>query len=325
MQLPDWLVERGIGETRAVLVDGGEIVEARIELDNAIPAGTVIEARLTSAGRNGRNATARDESGTEYLMARAPSGVTEGARLHIEVVREAIPGAEHWKRPLAAVTNQSPAAPQPLAERLAGRLLPFPPAGRDELGDAGWADLVEEARSGIVDFAGGTLRIHITPAMALIDVDGLLPPEQLAAAGAQAAARAIRRLDMGGSIGIDLPTTAGKSPRLAAAEAIDANLLQPFERTAVNGFGFVQIVRPRRRPSLLETWADRAAAEARALLRGAAVDGPGARRLVAPPAVIAVLQDKPDWVESLARQIGGRVSLRSDPSLPISANHAEQV
>jgi hypothetical protein len=33
--LPEWLVERGIGETRAALVADGEIVEARVELDGA--------------------------------------------------------------------------------------------------------------------------------------------------------------------------------------------------------------------------------------------------------------------------------------------------
>ena len=137
------------------------------------------------------------------------------------------------------------------------------------------------------------------------------------------AARAIRRLGIGGSIGIDLPTVAGKAPRQAAAAAIDLALPQPFERTAVNGFGFVQIVRPRSRPSLLEIWSDRAAAEARALLRRAALSGSGPRRLAAHPAVIAVLERNPPWLDALARQLGGAVTLRSDPSLAISAGDAE--
>ncbi len=68
---------------------------------------------------------------------------------------------------------------------------------------------------------------------------------------------------------------AGKAPRQAAAAAIDEHLPEPFERTAVNGFGFVQIVRPRSRASLLEIWSDRAAAEARALLRRVALSGFG--------------------------------------------------
>ena len=120
-----------------------------------------------------------------------------------------------------------------------------------------------------------------------------------------------------------MPTVAGKAARQAAAAAIDDHLPQPFERTAVNGFGFVQIVRPRSRPSLLEIWSDRAAAEARALLRRAALAGPGATRLVAHPAVIAVLERNPDWLDALARQVGGAVGLRADPSLAMSAGHAE--
>ena len=45
--MPEWLIERGIGETRAALIEDGEIVEARIELDGVdIAAGTIIAARL---------------------------------------------------------------------------------------------------------------------------------------------------------------------------------------------------------------------------------------------------------------------------------------
>jgi hypothetical protein len=323
--LPEWLIERGIGETRAALVEGGEIVEARIELEGTQPAGTVVAARLASVGGQRRNAIARGEDGPEYLLSEAPRGVTEGASLNVEIVREAIPGAEPWKRPLGRATDAPPSPPQLLEERLGGRLLSFPSVGRDGLAEAGWGDLVEQASSGIIDFPGGTLRIYVTPAMALIDVDGTLPPEQLAVEGAAEAARTIRRLGIGGSIGIDLPTVARKAPRQAAAAAIDEHLPQPFERTAVNGFGFVQIVRPRRRASLLEIWSDRTAAEARALLRRIALESSGAKRLVAHPAVTAVLESKPEWIEALARQVGGAISLRSDPALPISAGHAEQV
>ena len=98
----------------------------------------------------------------------------------------------------------------------------------------------------------------VTPAMTLIDVDGVLPPAELAIAGARASALAIRRHGIAGSIGIDLPNVRGKAERQAVAEAVDAILPQPFERTAVNGFGFLQIVRPRRHASLFELALDRA-------------------------------------------------------------------
>src|SRR5690606_4731608 len=110
----------------------------------------------------------------------------------------------------------------------------------------------EEAASGEIAFAGGALRMSLTPAMTLFDVDGDLPPAELAVAGAAAAARAIRRFGIGGSIGIDLPTLPARGDRQAAAAALDALLPQPFERTAVNGFGFLQIVRRRERASIPE-------------------------------------------------------------------------
>jgi len=188
----------------------------------------------------------------------------------------------------------------------------------------GWNDLIEEARTGVVRFAGGELGISPTPAMTLIDVDGHLAPDELAVAGAREAAKAIRRLDIGGSIGIDLPTAGSKAARQEAGAAIDAALPQPFERTAVNGFGFVQIVRPRRQASLVELAQDRAPFEARALLRQIAFEPAGPKRIVAHPAVITVLEGRRDWLDALARQIGGAVALRADATLPMSGGYAEK-
>ena len=316
--MPEWLVERGIGETRAALVDDGKIVEARIELDGTIPSGSVIKARLANVGTNGRNAIAVSGAGVEYLLPRGASRVTQGASLAIEVTRAAIPGAEPWKRPLARPTDQ----PLQAAPLIDGREVSFP-GPRDELSDYGWQDVIDQSRTGIVTFAGGELRISPTPAMTLIDVDGYLAPAELAGLGAAEAARAIRRLDIGGSIGIDLPTVAGKAERQAIGEAIDTNLPKPFERTAMNGFGFVQIVRPRTRASLIELAQDGAVFEARTLLRRAALEKAGAKRLVAHPAVIAVMEKQLEWVAALSRQIGGPVGLRSEASLPISGGYAE--
>lgn len=327
--MPEWLVEQGIGETRAALVDDRRIIEARIELDGTIPAGTILQAQLTSTGNGGRNGVARDESGTEYLLPHVPREVTEGATLNIEVTRPALPGPEPWKRPLAKATRDERRRPQSVPERLRAtgapvRSLTFP-SPDDELGQAGWDDLIDEARSGSVLFAGGSLGLFGNPAMTLIDVDGTLAPADLAVAGARAAADAIRRLDIGGSIGIDLPTVVGKEARHAAAEAVDATVPRPFERTAVNGFGFLQIVRPRSRPSLLELAQDRATFEARALLRRAALDGSGRKCLVGHPKVIAVIEASPGWIDTLSRQVGGAVTLRADASLPIHGAYAEKV
>ena len=316
--MAEWLLEVGIGETRAALVEDGRIVEARIEIERTIPAGTVLAARLIFVGQLGRNAVATAD-GQDYLLPAAPRGITQGASLAIEVTRSAFPGLEPWKRPLARASDAAPSPIRSLAERLGGREIAFP-TPTDALEEAGWSDLLDEARSGIVAFADGSLQISPTPAMTLIDVDGTLQVDALAVAGAKAAALAIRRLAIGGSIGIDLPTLRGKAGRAAPGEAVDAALPQPFERTAMNGFGFLQIVRPRTGPSLIELAADRPGFEARALLRRAA-RSTGAIRLVAHPAVIARIGSA--WTVALARQVGGSVTLRGDPALAMSGAYAE--
>jgi hypothetical protein len=81
----------------------------------------------------------------------------------------------------------------------------------------------------------------------------------------------------------------------------------PFERTAMNGFGFLQIVRPRRHSSLLELASDRPAFEARALLRRASREV-GAIGHVAHPSLIS--PRSPEMEDHHPRQVFGAVSRR---------------
>jgi hypothetical protein len=315
--LPEWLVEEGIGERRFVEVAGDRIRSARILPDGMLPAGTLIEARLVALAPR---ALARLSDGQEVLLNRLPEGVSEGASFTLQITRPALPGPEPWKRALGRAFG---------AEQIGGEIeaaaLPFPPYGKDRLRELGWDDLLEEAASGIVRFAGGELRLAWTAAMTVIDVDGHLPAADLAVAGARAAGEAILRLDLQGSIVIDLPTTPGKGPRQAAAEALDAAMAgEAFERTAVNGFGLLQVVRPRRRPSLLELAFDAPAFAARALLRRAALEGHGRATLAVHPRVAAAIEQKPEWLATLARQRGGAVGLRADASIAISGGHVSQ-
>ncbi|HEX3422324.1 MAG TPA: ribonuclease [Sphingomicrobium sp.] len=321
--MPEWLVEHGIAEARSALVDSGRIIEARIELEGAIPAQTVLEVRLTNIGQDGRNAIAKDPSGTEYLLPQGAGRSAQGSLVTIEVTREAIPGSEPWKRPTGRIVEGVARVLPPLERRLDARCLVYPNR-HDELGEAGWNDLIDEARSGIIPFPGGQLQAFVTPAMTLIDVDGPSPPAELMISGAIEAARAILRLDIGGNIGVDLPTVRDKSARASAVDQVDQLLTGTrFERTAINGFGFLQIVRPRPRPSILEIARDRAAFEARALLRRAALEPPGSKRLVAHPQVINLLSARSDWILALERQVGGKIELRSLAALPMSGGYAE--
>ena len=305
--MPEWLYEAGIGEARAALVADGTIVEAAIELPSPLRLGTVAPARLVelTAGGMGR----LDVEGAEAVIARIPPGVTKGATLTVEVVREAIPEPGRPKPARAAAADAAPVAGPDLLARIHASGHPVRIVRShepDALEAAGWSELLEEATGGAIAFPLGALRLSPTPAMTLFDVDGPPPLEPLAVAAAQAVAAAIRRHGIGGSIGIDFPTLANKAARLAVAEAIDAALPLPFDRTAVNGFGFLQIVRPRPRASLPELLrADPAATAARATLRRLEREPPGAplhHRL--PAAHYVVLANRPDWLAELARRTG---------------------
>ena len=312
--MAEWLYEQGIGENRAILVEGGVIVEAAIELPGP-RAGAVVGARLTS-----RAGIAALEDGTEAIVEPVPK-VGEGASFHAEITREAIPEAGRPKPPRLRPTDLPPRPGPSLAERI-GRPPPLAGFGPDRFEAAGWSELLDEAATGEIAFDGGALRMSLTPAMTLFDVDGGLPPAALAEAGAAAAARAILRMGLAGSIGIDLPTLP-RARRQAAAAAVDAILPQPFERTAVNGFGFLQIVRRRERSSIPEiVQSDPVGAAARALLRRGG-RGNGPVTLHAAPAVVARLEAQPDWLAALERQAGGAIALRAEPGLAISAGHAE--
>jgi hypothetical protein len=322
--LAEWLVEEGIGETRAILVDAGAILEAAIELPGALRAGAVVRARLATILVPGRRGLARLEPEGEAIVEPLPPAITEGAAIRVEIVREAIPETGRPKLPKARVTDAPLRDAPRLADRLRDAALPRGHSA-DLFEEAGWSELLEEALTGEISFPGGALRMSLTPAMVLFDVDGALPPAELAVAGAAAAGRAVRRFAIGGSIGVDLPTLPARAGRQAAAAALDAVLPQPFERTAVNGFGFLQIVRRRERPSIPEiVQADPVAAAARALLRRAERShGSGERVIGAAPPVIALLERNPAWIEELARRVGAAVRLRADPRLAISAGHVQ--
>ena len=313
----EWLFEAGIGEDRAVLVEDGEILEAAIELPAALRAGAVTTGRLAAILLPGKRGIVRFESGVEALIEPLPAGATEGAMLRVEVVREAVPEAGRDKLAKLRATDAPLRDGPSLRERI-GAVREFRFGGTDELEAAGWSELLEQARTGEIPFPGGALRMSLTPAMTLFDVDGALEPAALAVAGAAAAGRAIRRFGIGGSIGIDLPTIGAKAERQAAAAALDAVLPQPFERTAVNGFGFLQVVRRRERPSIPEQIrADPAGAAARALLRQAERGAPGPATLVAHPAVVARLEREGEWTRALARRLGGAIGLREEAALPM--------
>ncbi|ODP37965.1 ribonuclease [Sphingomonas turrisvirgatae] len=304
--MAEWLYEAGIGENRAALVVRGTIRKARIELPG-LRAGTIAPARLIDR----TTGKVQLPSGDEALCDPLPPGITQGARIAVRIVREPILERGRAKLAKAVPALDAAAGPGPdLLARIAEDGLPVRHCRAhepDRLEEAGWSEVIEEARTGDIAFASGALRLALTPAMFLFDVDGPPPLGSLSIDAAHAVAAAMERLDIGGSVGIDFPTLANKGERNAVAEAIDAALPQPFERTAMNGFGFLQVVRRRTRMSLPELIAaDPAGAALRAELRRLErLTPPAPATYMLPAPLLRRLEREPQWLAELHRRTGG--------------------
>lgn len=326
--MAEWLYEAGIAEERAILVERGAIVAARVEWGEPVRAGLVADARLVAKPVGARRGLARLIDGAEVLIDGLAREANEGDTLRLRIVRPALAERGRNKRAQARpASDQAPApAPSLLDElRQSGMPVRGVRVAGPEFGDHGWDELVEQAQSGEIAFAGGSLAITPTPAMTLIDVDGYGTPAALALAAVPAIAAALRRLDLGGSVGIDFPSLAEKRERQAVDAALGAALADwRGERTAMNGFGFVQLVSRLERPSLVARYARRAEAQARILLRQAErVAGPGTLLLTAPPAVRRAIIAA--WEQDLARRTGRRILWREDAALAPEASFAQAV
>ena len=330
-----WLYEDGVGEVRAALVTHGRIVEGVIEREGTrARAGAILPGRLAETIIPRKRGIARLDTGEEVLIEPIPPKVPEGAAILIEIFREAI--AEHGLdgiRPKRAIGRVAPPGSRikpatTVQERIEASGHPVHMChahDADWLEQCGWSELLDEAMRGEIVREDAALRIFPTPAMTLIDVDGAAPPAQLGPKGAKLAAQAIRRMGLAGSIGIDLPTMNNKDERQIASAQIDKYLPQPFERTAVNGFGFVQIIRRRERASLMEVLrSDPAMTAALGALRLAERHGGGAGgvTLTVAPDVARLIGRTPDWVRQIEKRRGGTLTIVGDTALDRERFHA---
>jgi hypothetical protein len=323
--LTEWLFEAVPGSARALLIENGLVAEALLELDDGrLRSGAVVEARWGE-----RRLAARWQAITtadEEVLVPAARDAAQGVRVRIEITREPILERGRWRPAQGVVSDMEPRPGPSLRDRLEASgvaVRTVEHGGPDLLGAAGWTELIEEAHDGRICFAGGELLMAVTPAMTLFDVDGDLAPEDLAIAGARAAAAAIRRHGVGGSIGIDLPTLPAKAARQAAADALSAVLRPPFERTAVNGFGFLQVVRRRVRASLPElcTWRTEEVAASELVRTAMRTPGAGRRTITCHPRV--AVHVTPAIRAELQVRIGYAFDLKEDARLPYWSGHVQ--
>ncbi|MCT2559650.1 ribonuclease [Tsuneonella sp. YG55] len=316
--MAEWLVERGIGEDRALLVENDRVVAAEVRWPGELRAGDTVGATLVQRPAGSPRGLAMTDDGAAILVDRLPRAASEGAAIRVEITRAAMAERGRLKQAQGRWTDREPAAREGDAFETGRPVRRFPPGLWEELWGAAW--------EGEVPFPNGALLFAITPGMTVIDIDGTLPPRELALAAVPSIGRALRHFALGGSIGIDFPTLAAKADRQAVDSAL-ADVLDgwPHERTAMNGFGFVQLVARSTGPSLLHRLAHhRAAAAARLLLRrGEGTEGAGAIRLTAHSAVLAAL--RPEWLAELSRRTGREVRLEADHSLALDGGHAQIV
>ena len=312
--MPEWLVEEGIGETRALLLDGDTVLSAKCRWPGELHAGNALAAKLTT--KRGTRGTALTGDGREVLVDKLPRDASEGSTLELRITRAAMTERGRYKLPSARPVSVVAVTDDPFD--IGKRVHRFP-AGA-------WEDVWHAASSGEVAFDGGSLLFAVTPAMTLVDIDGDLDPRTLALAAVEPLALALRQFDLGGSIGIDFPTLEAKADRKAVDAALESALAGwPHERTAMNGFGFVQIVARLEGPSLLHRFAtSRVGMAARmALRRAEMVEGAGATLLTVHPALKAKL--KAEWIAEVERRTGRALRIETHPGLAIEAATAQIV
>lgn len=314
--MAEWLIEDGIAEKRALLVESERVLAARVMWPGELTAGTRCTGKLTAKLKGTRRGVTLLDDGSEALVDHLPPAVTEGQQIDLLITRAPLAERGRLKRAQARLAGDETPAPSFPQGRIVHRF----PAGL-------WEEVWHAASSASLDFPGGEILVSVTPAMTLIDIDGTGEPRSVALAAVPAIARALDWFDCGGNIGIDFPTLAAKADRRAVDEALGTALDHwPHERTAMNGFGLVQLVARLTGPSLLHRFAHhRLAAAARmALRRGELAEGSGRVLLLAVhPALKAKL--KQPWLDELARRTGRAVRVESDPGLAIEAAHAQLV
>ncbi|MEM7702146.1 MAG: ribonuclease E/G [Pseudomonadota bacterium] len=318
--MAEWLVERGIGETRSLLVENGEVIAAKLCWPGELRAGEAHSARLISKAKGARRGVAALDNGREVLVDQLPTSLTEGQSFALRISRSAIAERGRFKRAQGRYLADSLPKDEAVSanQDAAHREVSAFEAGQ-------WEEVWHTASSASLAFSGGEIVCSATPAMTVIDIDGDGSPKELGLAAVPAIARALRWFDIAGNIGIDFPSIEAKADRRTVDQALDTALVDwPHERTAMNGFGFVQLIARLEGPSLLHRFAaSRTGMCARFALRAAErAEGAGPVLLLGVhPALKAKL--KPEWIDELARRTGKQVRIETNPSLALEGPSAQ--
>ena len=307
------------GETRAVLFEGGVAVELHIFREsNALP-GSVIDAKIISKAR-GRAFLAL-ANGEEAVIA-PPPPEPEGATVRIEIIRARLcePGEVKLATARLSEAELSEIGEDRWRAGLCERADAVIAAGAD------FDDHFDVAHAGRSDVEGATIWFERTKAGLVFDVDGSGNAFAVNYGAAAEIARLLRLFQIGGAAMIDFIGMENKAARLTVAAAFDeGSTADPrgFERTSINGYGLMQVIRAKPGPSILDTlFGTRRVSLSDetlilALLRTASrTSGAGVRRCVT-TAALATQLALPVWqplIAQTARLAGAPLEIVADAS-----------
>ena len=86
--MPEWQVEHGIGESRALLVDGEEVLAAKLRWTGELANGDTFDGKLLR--KSGTRGMAVHPTGREVLVDKLPRDASEGASYAFFVTRAAM-------------------------------------------------------------------------------------------------------------------------------------------------------------------------------------------------------------------------------------------
>jgi hypothetical protein len=313
--LTEYWIDDAPGERRLALVENGKIAEIHLKRFGQFLVGETGSGRIVSKTPAG--SYLQSEDGRELLVRHQ---LAEGARVEFEVTRGAITEPGLIKLAEAKILESTPAS------RVTADLL-WMARSVDVQSKHDISDAFDIAIAGVSHVGDATISFQRTKAGLVFDIDGTGDPLAINIAAATEIARLLRLYQVGAMAMIDFIAVDSKSARQAVAEAFDAAAaLDPraYERTAVNGFGMMQVVRPRPMPSVLDQLFGTSIAslsdetQALWLLREASRStGFGLRTITAVPAVAALLQSS-SWQPLLAeceRLAGALVAIIAEPQV----------
>ncbi len=307
------------GETRAVLFEDGVAVELHIWCEGQAAPGSVIDGKVISKAR--ARAFLTLASGEEAVIT-PPPPEPEGATVRVQIIRARIsePGEVKLATARLSEADLYEISEDQWRAGLCERADTVIRAGAD------FDDHFDIAQTGRSNVEGATIWFERTKAGLVCDVDGSGDAFAINQVAAAEIARLLRLFQIGGAAMIDFVGMENKAARLAVAAAFDsASAADPrgFERTSINGYGLMQVIRAKPGPSILDTlFGTRRVSLCDetlilALLRAASrTSGAGVRRCITTPALATQLE-LPVWkplIAQAARQAGAALEIVADAS-----------